>query len=154
VWGNTFHTRTQLLAGDKHSIPALKIDILWDMIDSIPTQFQESIDFYPRNSSKNIGSRIPPSHSASCIFALLEDSSSQLMEISQRPWPWRFTSGYASTVLPFEDGLAETNRELKRRNTLHLFIFRFNILFFFLTGPPQSLGLRFSSGPHRRQGRD
>ncbi len=37
----------QLLAGDEKSIPALKINILWAMYDSIsylvPTHFQESI---------------------------------------------------------------------------------------------------------------
>jgi hypothetical protein len=67
VWGKAipiaigkqiFSTQTiwQLSAGDEKSIPALKINILWDIADSIqhlvPTQFQESI-FTPINRLKN-----------------------------------------------------------------------------------------------------
>jgi hypothetical protein len=44
-------------------------------------------------------------------------------------------------------------KEEKEILSIKLF-FHFNIIFFFLAGPPQPLGLRFSSGPHRRQGRD
>jgi hypothetical protein len=43
---------------DEKSTPDLKINILWDMVDSIPysvpSQFQELI-FLPHNPSKNTG---------------------------------------------------------------------------------------------------
>jgi hypothetical protein len=64
VWGkdtpidqhiSNMQTIRQLLAGDEKSIPALKINILWSMSDSIPhlvpTTFQESI-FLPLTRPK------------------------------------------------------------------------------------------------------
>ncbi len=44
---SNMQTIWQFSAGDERSIPALKINILWDMADSmpylVPTRFQESI---------------------------------------------------------------------------------------------------------------
>ncbi len=86
VWGkdtpidqhiSNTQTICQLSAGDEKPIRALKINILWDMVDSIPHLFPTNFQgFSPHNPSKNTGSRLKRNNSfhivARKIAALLQ----------------------------------------------------------------------------------